>query len=128
MPSEMMRTPDSGQDENRENLDTERIETIRKQLKANFESISRELDTIRMMAEIAKERGFALSPEAQAKAEEVLQRFELGGGEYVRTLYKMISDLGSIPTSAFTEGLKVTQEEGNAKLAEIKAREANQQS
>lgn len=126
MPSEMMRTPDSG--EGKENLDLDRIETIRKQLEANFQSISRELDSIKVMAEIAKERGFTLSEGAQAKAEEILQRFEIGGGEYVRTLYKMISDLGSIPTAGFTEGLKITQEEFNTKLAEIRAREAEQKS
>ncbi len=124
----MMKTPDSGQDGNKENVDWERIETIRTQLKSNFESLSRELDSIKVMAEIAKERGFTLSEGAQARAEEILQRFEIGGGEYVRTLYKMISDLGSISTSGFTEGLKVTQDEANAKLSEIRAREAGNKS
>lgn len=120
----MMRTPDSGQDGNKENIDWGRIETIRGQLKSNLESINRELDTIKVMAEIAQERDFSLSPGAQAKAEEILQRFEINGGEYVRTMYKMISDLGSINTSGYQEGLLVTGEEHAKKLAEIRAREA----
>ncbi len=110
------------QEESKENLDWTRIEGIKKEMVEIFNSIKRNLDTIKGMTEIAQERNFSGSSELQDKADEVLKKFE-PYGEYAPILYKMIGDLGSVTSGAYSEGLLVTADELNNKLEEIKGRE-----
>ncbi len=104
------------------NLDWSRIEDTKAEIKSIFASIERNLNNIKAMTEIAKDRNFVISPESQKKADEILKKFE-PYGEYAPVLYTMISDLVSINSMAFTEGLLVTAPELIQKLDEIDARE-----
>lgn len=106
---------------NKEVLDWGRIEQIKGELKSIFESLERELGTVKAMTEIAKDRNFISSPETQEKANEILKKFE-PYGEYAPILYKMIGDIGSINTMAYTEGLLVTADELKIKKDEIENR------
>lgn len=102
-------------------LDWSRIEGTKREMREIFDSIERQLDSVKVMTEIAVERGFVISPETQKKSDEILKKFE-PYGEYMPILYKMISDLGSINTMAFQEGLLVTAPEYTKKKEEIKNR------
>lgn len=97
------------------------VEQTKAELKSIFDSLISNLDQVKAMTEIAQERNFQLSPEAQAKAKNVLEKFE-PGGEYAPILYNMISDIGSITSTGFSEGLHINAEELNSKLEEMKNR------
>ena len=103
-------------------LDWAGMDSIQAEMKSIFESINRNLDTIKGMTEISKDRNFTPSQEAQQKAQEIIKKFQ-PYGEYMKPLYNMIGDLGNVSSLMFTEGLLVKQDELNKKLEEIKNRE-----
>lgn len=125
MPGEMMKTPDSGQGQNKESINWADLEMTRGELAEIFQSLSRELDKIKAMTEIAQERGIDIPAETQEKTREILERFE-PAGKHNQELYRMINDLGSISTAGYEAGVLITAPELKAKLDEIKAREAKQ--
>ena len=102
-----------------EQMDWSALNDTKAELGSIFNSLSSNLDQLRAMAEIAKERGVQASSEMQTVATEVLTKFQ-PGGEYAGVLYTMISDLNSVKSQAFGEGLLITQDELNLKLAQIK--------
>ena len=103
---------------NQESLDWGRLDQIKAEMGSITDSIKGNFDQIKAMAEIAKERDFQGSPKIQEKSNQILKKFE-PGGEYVGVLYKMIQDLSSIKSEAFSEGLEITQDDLNKKLEEI---------
>lgn len=111
------------QEDNNENLDWERIELMKAELKSIFESMERNLNAIKGMTEIAKDRNFIISDTAKEKVEQTLKKFE-PYGQHMSPLYGMIGDLADIKSLFFTEGLLITADELTAKLEEIKKREA----
>lgn len=127
MPGEMMKTPDSGQGKSNENINWANLEMTRRELNEIFQSLSRELDKIKAMTEIARERGIDIPVQTQEKTREILERFE-PAGKHNQELYRMINDLGSISTAGYEAGVLITAPELKAKLDEIKAREAEQKS
>jgi hypothetical protein len=104
-----------------ENLDWSEMDSIKDEMKSIFDSIERNLNTIKGMTEIAKERDFNPSEESKKKAQEIIKKFQ-PYGEYIKPLYTMIVDLSNVTSLLFSEGLLVKPDELNKKLEEIKNR------
>jgi hypothetical protein len=102
-------------------LDWRGMDSIQSEMKSIFESINRNLNQIKGMTEIAKDRNFIPSQEGQDKAQEIIKKFQ-PYGEYMKPLYNMIGDLADVSSLMFKEGLLVKQDELNKKLEEIKDR------
>lgn len=96
---------------------------LRGELRQIFEGFDRKLDSIKAMTEIAIDRGIEMPVEAQKQMQEVIKKFQPYGGN-IGVLYNILSELGSIPTTMFQNGLLVKAEELKEKLDEIKEREA----
>ena len=105
---------------NNEKMDLGRLDQIKAEIGSISNSLTGNIDQLRAMVEIAKDRGFEGSSEIGEKSNEVLKKFE-PGGEYASVLYQMISDLNSIKSEAFSEGLEITQDQFNQKLEELKS-------
>lgn len=122
MENEMMKKPESGQERENEVLDWEELESLRGELQEIFESFSRKIDNIKVMTEVAQERGLAVPSEVQFKIKNILDKFE-PYGEHIRKLYKMTEELGEINTLGHESGILITEDEHRSKLSEIRARE-----
>ncbi len=110
------------QPEHNKTIDWSQLELLRGEFKEIFASFERKFEEIKVMTEIAQDRKIVMPPEATEQMQSVIKKFQPYGGN-LGVLYNMLSELSSISTIMYQNGLLVSADDYRKMTEELSQKE-----